>query len=359
MALSFVSMTTPVYIVNHNPHLKHDAYKVSLVYSLLSILFFTVLSVFASRGDAFELIWKLLHPKISLPIGICVGLNCVCLLLAGPYLPSPIQAIFSEAQLVTVYLVNLHFGNKPFGYQHAIVGFIIGINLSTIWNEGRFHSSLSGWILSIWCLVYLLNSLALGMANTLMEVLLEVFVVLRDDAVPLLVPHSNNNNVSAITRSKYSIWEFIFAIGVAVNIWAFVTSIPLSLLAWLAYGDDFKQHVFLDWSTFNWKDMKWVLIMGVASWIYTVVSYYMIKKTTALWVTVSSQLATIVKLIIFATITDPTYRFAPSVGGWISNSLVCFASLLYLMGSPQKHREEILNSRLGRAWQNVVNRLFQ
>jgi hypothetical protein len=138
-----------------------------------------------------------------------------------------------------------------------------------------------------------------------------------------------------------------------------VSAVGLFFIPLLAYRGDFVHQVFYDWSSFTSANGQiCILIMGLFSWIFTILSYYLLSRTTALWMTVASQIAVIAQLILLAKIDDPTYRSVPSLGDWINNSIICVISLLYAIGEPGKDSVRIRISILGSYYKRAVEHVF-
>lgn len=140
MTVFYTIMAVLVYIVTHDASLKNDEYKVSIWYMLQSIVFYGVVSR-VYTGARVCALWRALLPwRMTGRIGACWGINYVCILVAGSYMPNAIQAIFGQCQTVIVYIVNFHVFRNPLEwYHHAIVGSIVTFNLATAWG-GTFTS---------------------------------------------------------------------------------------------------------------------------------------------------------------------------------------------------------------------------
>lgn len=182
-------------------------------------------------------------------IGACWCLNYVCILVAGAYLPNPVQAIFSQASTVATYVISTRvYKHELRPYHHMIIGVIVTVNLSTAWG-GNFEAlpgAPTGALLFLWCIVFVVNSLAGGAANNL----LEAFFM----AVKL-----NGDKCATFTK-----WDYILAINAMAGVWSVIVSLPLIVLAWAAYGDDTVTRVFSDWSSFASADgQKYVFLMGI------------------------------------------------------------------------------------------------
>lgn len=354
MSIFFAGMAIFVYVVTHNPHLEKDEYKVSIWYIIQSSVFYFLCSLCYTGRRSFWLWRRLLNWRISGLIGACWAINYVCILVAGPYLPNAIQTIFSQGQLVIVYMVNyLVFKNKLSWYHHAIIGSIITFNLATAWSGG-FSSSQSGIILVVWCVIFMVNSLAAGLANNLLEALFECL----EDSDPL-IPSSNGVKKEVTLIGGYNIKDYIFAINAVAGVWSLIAAIALFFIPLLAYRDNFVHQVFYDWSSFfSVEGQICVLIMGLFSWVYTILSYYLLNKTTALWMTVASQIAVIAQLIILAKVNNPNYQSVPSLSDWINNGIICTVCLVYAFGQPEKNSLKIKESILGRFYKSAVERVF-
>jgi len=280
-------------------------------------------------------------------IGIFWAINYVCILVAGSYLPNAIQTIFGQAQLIIVYCVNfLIFHNDLKWYQHGIIGSIITFNLATAWGGG-FQSSESGFFLFLWCVIFIVNALAAGLANNLLEAL---FVVARVDI-------KNPKNLIG----EYTIQDYILGINAVAGIYSLIFCVPLIVIPALAYQKDFVTMVFLDWSSFTSTDGQlFIFAMGVTSWLFTIVSYFIIAETTALWMTVASQIGTIVQIIFLAYIPSTLYQSKPDLSGWINNAILCSISVLYAYGQPNKEEtvQFIADSFIGKYYKKGLEISF-
>jgi len=267
------------------------------------------------------------------------AINYVCILVAGPYLPNAIQTLFAQSQTVIVYLVNyLIFHNELLWYHHAIIGSIITFNLATAWGGG-FESTQSPGFVVLWSLIFIINALAAGLANNLLEAF---FVAARVKNKPKEL------------RGNYDLLDYVLAINAIAGVWSLVTSIFLFFIPLLAYRSNFKDQVFLTWDSFTSLDGQlFILSMGLSSWIYTILSYVIIAKTTALWMTVASQIATIFQLVFLAYIPWSTYRSVPTLTLWINNIIVSVISVIYSVGQPDKEQNVHLIS------QSIIGKLYE
>jgi len=348
MGIFYLIMSTLVFIVTHCPSLKRDEYKVSIWYIFQSFVFYSICSILYTGTKVINL-WQGLIPfKVSGIIGICWGINYVCILVAGPYLPNAIQTIFAQSQLVVVYLVNfLIFKNKLFWYHHFIIGCILMINLATAWGGGFDSSSPAGFVI-LWSIIFMVNAFAAGFANNLLEAL---FVVSR----------KNLNNPYPL-HGEFSIKDYILAINAVSGFWSLVAAIFLFFIPLLAYRTEFVDIVFLDWSSFVAMDGQlFILGMGLSSWIYTILSYFILAETTALWMTVVGQFAVIAQLLFLANVNDPNYRSIPSLSDWINNALLCLLCILYSIGQPEKKDSinNISSCFIGRYYANGIAQSFK
>jgi len=327
MTIFFGIMGILVFIVTHNPALMNDEYKVSIWYIIQSLIFYLMISLGYTRNRAFRL-WKELLPwRMSGLIGSFWAINYVCILVAGPYLPNAIQTLFAQSQTVIVYLVNyLIFHNELLWYHHAIIGSIITFNLATSWGGG-FESTQSPGFVILWSLIFIINALAAGLANNLLEAF---FVAARVQNKP---KHPGQ------LRGNYDLLDYVLAINAIAGVWSLVTSIVLVFIPLLAYRSSFKDQVFLTWDSFTSVDGQlFIFSMGLTSWIYTIISYVIIAKTTALWMTVASQIATIFQLVFLAYIPWSSYRSVPTLTLWINNIIVSVISVIYSVGQPDKEQ---------------------
>lgn len=111
--------------------------------------------------------------------------------------------------------------------------------------------------------------------------------------------------------------------------------------------------IFLDWSSFtNRRAQVYILIMGISSWLYTILSYWVLAEVNALWMTVTGNTATILSLVALSLPAAGDYQSVPNVTGWANNGLMCLISALYGYGQPKKDNARILSSRIGRYYQD-------
>jgi len=326
-------MSTLVFVVTHNPDLVNDEYKVSLWYILQSVVFYFLASFAYSalyRRKGVWRLWKALLPwKVSGYIGTFWAINYVGILVAGPYLPSSIQTIFAQCQTIIVYVVNFSvFHNKLRSYHHAIIGAIIGFNLSTAWSGG-FETSQTAAFSFMWCVIFMCNALAAGFSNNLLEAF---FVVSRADG-----------DDEGEMKGGYDIRDYVLAINAIAGIWSLVASVGLIFIAALAYKADFVEMVFKDWTSFQSLDAQlYILGMGISSWLYTILAYFIIAKTTALWMTVASTVGIICQLVFLSSSTAGIYQSVPNTSGWINNAILCVLAVVYAYGQPNKDDPENL-----------------
>lgn len=260
MTVLFAVMGISVYVVTHHKALEKDMYKVSVWYMMQSIVFYLFGSAIVTGRrlmraglpftDIFMFWWTLAKPSVSGWIGACWGLNYVCILVAGTYLPNAIQTIFGQASTVMVYIISVQvYRHTLQGHHHFIVGVIVTLNLATAFG-GSFTVSdagnVTGGRLVFWCLVFLVNSLAGGLANNLLEAF---FRVVKDD----------KDRCGTFDR-----WDYNLGINACAGLWSLVITIPLFLLAWAAYGDEVWERVFRDWSSFHsGSGQMFIAIMGI------------------------------------------------------------------------------------------------
>jgi hypothetical protein len=99
MSVFYAGMAILVFIVTHHPALQNDEYKVSVWYVVQSFIFYFIVSALWTGSRAGALWARLLNPRVSGIIGAAWAINYVCILMAGPYMPNALQAIFSQMQV--------------------------------------------------------------------------------------------------------------------------------------------------------------------------------------------------------------------------------------------------------------------
>lgn len=129
-----------------------------------------------------------------------------------------------------------------------------------------------------------------------------------------------------------------------------VAGVFLFVVPWIAYEGKVWDRVFHDWSSFSVPDAQaYILIMGIGSWLFTILSYALIARVNALWMTVASQLGVILQLVIMesAIVRGTTFYSPVTVTDWVINVLISAISLLYIIGQPEDSPAPIVASSLG------------
>ena len=100
-----------------------------------------------------------------------------------------------------------------------------------------------------------------------------------------------------------------------------------------------------------------------SSWIYTILSYDIITKSSALWMTVASQIAIICQIAFLGSRTTAGiyYSHADQVA-WISNGVLCAMSIAYTLNQPDPEKPEIqkgiVSSVIGKYYNDAVQAVF-
>jgi len=90
--------------------------------------------------------------------------------------------------------------------------------------------------------------------------------------------------------------------------------------------------------------------MGLSSWLYTILNYFVISKSSALWTTVTQNAAVMGQVAFLSRPIAGSYQSVPATGDWINNSLLCTLSALYSVRQPNKEQvtSQIADSPIGR-----------
>jgi len=228
-----------------------------------------------------------------------------------------------------------------------IVGAIVGVNLATAWGSGFSPDvAVSPGLLVVWCFVFMLNAVAGGFALNLVEA---IFVVARRD------PSQHSP-----LKGDYNIQDYVLAVNAMIGLWSFFAGIPLFFIACLAYQGDVGTQVFLDWSSFTSPSGQlYIFIMGLASWLYTALAYFVISKSNALWTTVTQNTVVICQIAFLSQPIAGIYQSIPATSDWINNALLCTISALYALGQPEKEKNihKIKQSWIGQMYEKAFQKV--
>jgi hypothetical protein len=146
--------------------------------------------------------------------------------------------------------------------------------------------------------------------------------------------------------------DYILAINAVAGVWSLVFCIvPLFLLNLLAFWNDLPSvasSVIVDWSSFASPDGQGLVFgMGILSWVYTIISYYIITETTALWMTMASSLGVLLQLGILAAPSMGPYQSPPDATGWFVNVALCVLTVAYVYHQSEATDGDVYRSRIG------------
>src|SRR5690606_31313669 len=109
----------------------------------------------------------------------------------------------------------------------------IGLNV-TVAIGGEYNSSQPTSTLVLWCFIFIVYALAGGLTLNLLEAF---YVAVRDSK-------EDSNNL----KGNFNIWDYILAINATISVWALLFSIPLIVIAYFSYHENFIHQIFYDWT---------------------------------------------------------------------------------------------------------------
>lgn len=354
MLLGMSMMGSLVFVVTHHPALSTDEYKVAIWMGIQYTLGYAVMGFVYTSWYRKKRLWPLLklvgfptfgNMVYSVRVGGLIGclwsFNYVCILVAGPFIPNAMQTVFAQLQMVVTYLVNFKLYKNPLHYsQHLIIGLFVGVSLGSgvfVQGSGLFSvPGLSTGKTVLWCLVYLLNSLAAGTATNCVEALMEAA---RDDhaiTVPATPEHPQGKHAPRdVVHRGYDELDFILAINVVSGIWMVAFDIiPLFGIAWLSYGNDVWSQVFTNWTAMgSGSGQLYIFLLSLSSWVYTTASYYALVQIDALFVAVVIAICNVGQVAIFnnQSLVTGVYYSEATIVQWEVNAVAAVLSIAYAL----------------------------
>ncbi len=369
------------YVVQHHQALIRDSYKISGLFLVLLTITQGVTSTVYSgwRASTFELWRRLLPIKISGLFGACTAITVVCALVAGGVLAASEQTIFSQFQIVMIYVVTtgVYRTHRLAWYQHLIVGVVIACNVLIAMTPAGSAAAATATddpessavpvpetVLVISSLLYITAALATGLSNSLIEEFYAACVV--------GTATSYDDDHDLVTEAEYyggyRLTDFVLASNFIASIWSLVFYIPLFGVAVWHYGgvSEAIDTVVFDWSSFqSVGGLTSVTVMVMCASVYSASSSWLVAYTDALSMTVSSQMGVLFQLIVLNSSLlsrafigesgtgrgsgsgsggDDSSRsaFHSSVSGlnWTINIILCAGSVIYAIGSVRQQSKK-------------------
>jgi hypothetical protein len=292
-----------------------------LLYTLLFDLCFMII-LLINNYKMLDFI-RILKDKRLISIGIWWSINYVFILISAPYIPNIVQVILAQSQIILIYVIDISkLGISTTPVKILMVLLNVMGNLLVIIDNSN-NSPYNKFTSIFWSIIFLLNAWAGGLGNLYAEALMKIEN-----------PIDNNMRLIEINFGSNFHSFFISFLGIK--------------LAYLANGS--LTPVF-DLSQLNINILYW-LGMTLSSVIYTLISYYIVWKQSAIFNGMASVIGSTLQAILFNFNFMGKYQDKITTVKLISLIVVTISSLIYIITPDKRDMNKLKSSFLGSLMNN-------